>query len=269
MNGINTIPITKFESLRPVLAEHLRSSSDEQIEQLLAGAGLDAEGIENLFGTLANLGGQVVQGFQSPQIQAGLRGAAGGGATGLIGGPLGAGVGAGLGFLGGLLGSPGSAGPAPAPGRPGAAPVPALPTTHAPLTGPAQLLALLAQPQVLQSLVAMMLGSTGARSVPVGGVPVPVGQVASTIGTVAAHAASEYNSLVYPEGEGEALYMYGTDRDPADPQDRAARVLELFAADAASAADSAHPRRPRRRQVSEGVEPEWAPLVEYDPVYDG
>jgi hypothetical protein len=115
-----------------------------------------------------------------------------------VGGVINKGIGiagslSGPGGLSGLLGSTPTPVPATAP-SPGVAPAPApIPGVAAPIGGAAagQLLNLFAQPQMLQALMAMMLGPLGTQSVQVGKTPVPVGAFSNLVGTLANRASTE------------------------------------------------------------------------------
>jgi len=269
--------------LREVLAPPFREYSAEELDAFFADAGLDAQELEEFLGALTSLGGQIARGAQSflpqvqqfvqtPQFQAGLQGALQGGQMGMAAGPYGAAIGAGVGLLSSLFG-----GQRPAPAPPAGMPTMPLPAPAPPMQMPppggfgvtaqpargapaAQLLGLLSHPQVLQALMAMLLGPAGARTVPVGGAQVPVGQIPAALGLIANQAQAEHAAALAAAGEVAA--------PEADPFEAAARVAQLLANDTAQATLAAR-RQARAARLRETVEEPigLAAPVEYDPVY--
>jgi hypothetical protein len=230
---------TEYPRLRASLHERVRSAPPEVIEQLVAevfGPGVEAEDVEDLFGSIGSALGNVA-GQVAPVLAKAAPGAISGAAAGSAAGPYGALIGGLAGGLSSLSGggrAPAAPQPAPPPSipSPGPMPVPAA----APLAGfPAagQLMSLISRPEVLQALLAMLMGQAGQRSVPVGpqGTPVGVGAITNLLGTLANQASLEHAALV-PEGdESVPQYMIGLEHlDPAVPEHRAAAVLELFRA---------------------------------------
>jgi hypothetical protein len=137
-----------------------------------------------------------------------------------------------------------------APVAPSAAP--AIATTTAAATAPAapagggmssalaQLLALLEHPAFRQLLGGQLLGSAGARAVPVGaeGVPVTFPAIMEALSVLAEQAGAEAAEHTGGSGESESTaylrdasgaYRY----DPASPEERAAALVEQLRSDAA------------------------------------
>jgi hypothetical protein len=243
-----------YEALRDVVHPELAKLPPEQLEAALRLHGVDAEGLNDFLGAMSQVGTQVGQ--RLPSIgQGALQGAS----MGAVAGPYGALLGAlGGAVAGGLTAPPRPTAPQPAPvaqpavqapPAPAAAPAPApaapmVPTAAAGgSAAAAQLLALLAQPQVMQALMAMALGGAGARTVPVAGADVPVAAVPGALSVLANQAASEYAEVFGDESAvdlGEAVA----------PVEAAARPLP--------------PRRFRRRSPPERV---WVEQATYERVY--
>ena len=279
-----------YENLREVLHPGLAALPPHELEAILAEHGLDAEGLNDFFGAVQHAGQQI-----APRLPGIAQGAMQGASMGAAAGPYGALFGALAGGLAGGLTAPAQPGSAPpaaqpapvaqpplaasaapaapaplAPGSPVVAPPPIAGTPLPPLGGgspaAAQLLALIMQPQVLQALMAMMLGAGGSRSVPVAGASVPVAAIPNTLSVLANKAASEYNEVFNAAGEGESAYLYGPSGelafDLSDPAARAEAVVRLFARDVA---DEARPAPPRRARTA--PPPEWVEAATYDEVY--
>jgi hypothetical protein len=237
-----------YEALRDVVHPELAKLPPEQLEAVLRLHGVDAEGLNDFLGAMSQVGTQVGQ--RLPSItQGAVQGASMGAAAGPYGALLGALGGA---VAGGLTAPARPAAPHPAPqpspvAQPAAqAPAPAAPAPAAPTAAAggspaaAQLLALLAQPQVMQALIAMALGGAGARTVPVAGADVPVAAVPSALSVLANQAASEYAEVFGAVDAGEAV----------DPVEAAVTPLP--------------PRRFRRRPAPERV---WVEQATYERVY--
>jgi hypothetical protein len=231
----------------------------------------DYEGVfDQILGAAKGVGGAIgnVAGQASPYVGSALQGAASGAAAGSalgpwgmlggallgatggalskttgtardVGGVINKGIGiagsvTGPGGLSGLLGATPTPSPATAP-SPGAAPAPApvAPGAAAPVGAAAagQLLNLFAQPQMLQALMAMMLGPLGKQNVQVGNTPVPVGAFSNLAGTLANRASTEAFGL---PSESEDVPEYLTTEggqlrcDVADSGARADALWELL-----------------------------------------
>lgn len=151
---------------------------------------------------------------------------AGGAAGTLLGGPAGTAVGSALGSAAAkALPSPSKASAPARPSRMAVSPLrPTFPAATAPIstgsTAAAQGLVLTQQPEVLQSLLALALGTEGRRSID----GVPVGAVMNLLSSVFAQAAGDADELRYWDEESSG-YLYDSevypDGDPAAPADRA------------------------------------------------
>lgn len=91
---------------------------------------------------------------------------------------------------------------------------------------------LLARPELVQSLLASLMGSAGRQSVPVGGTQVPVHQMLSALSTVSGRAAQEMaeydeNAEQTPEYAEAAAETFGLDAD--DAESRTDALLTLLA----------------------------------------
>jgi hypothetical protein len=236
--------MTAYPMLRESLAPAVRRLPDASIEALVEAHGLEAEDLESL----AEFWGQIGRGIQAalPTVGAAInqygpsvaQGAVAGAGTGAAFGPWGALIGAlGGGVLGGLQAQPGQrppVAPMPMPGVPMPTPAasPSVPPFGAPAGGlggsPAagQLLALLARPEVMQALMAMIMGRAGASSVNVGGTQVAPGAVANLVGQLGQQAASE---AIVLRPEGMSTYWSGEREDETAPESRAAEMFEVFA----------------------------------------
>lgn len=243
-----------IDDLREVLAIEYYPLSTREIEAVVEAAfagGLSAEELAEVTNFLKNasksigrvagqVGNRVVQ--NAPQI---LQGATTGAATGSAFGPYGAIIGAGIGAAGGLA-SPTSPKPAAQPRLPAQnqpAPVPK-PTTPVPgqaaptkpaVTGSpaaAQLLSVLFRPEVIQALLAMMMGSAGRKQISIGGTQVPVGAVSNMLTSLTTQASTEFHALSPSWGEEFPEYLFdeaGAFKvDPAVPDQRAAVVYDLL-----------------------------------------
>ncbi|MCF2146263.1 hypothetical protein IQ276_007315 [Desmonostoc muscorum LEGE 12446] len=95
-----------------------------------------------------------------------------------------------------------------------------------------QLIGLIFQPQVLQALLAMTMGSAGRQNIAVGGKEVPVAAFANLLGTLANQVAVEYNGASIYNGEDIPRYLTDSEGeflvDPAVPEQRAAALLKLL-----------------------------------------
>jgi hypothetical protein len=214
-----------YIEIREILAPPYHKLPSKDIEQMLERADISAEDLENFLGTLKDIGRGVVNVL--PQV---LPGAIQGATAGAALGPWGALGGALLGGLGGALGG------GQRPGQPTPPPqvAPQMPLPQMPGTPPAaaQLLTTMFHPQVLQALMAMLLGQIGRQNIPVGATQVPVGAFTNALGVMANQAATEYNAAVTASGGNVPAYLVGfageVSGDPALPEYRAARLMELL-----------------------------------------
>lgn len=192
------------ENLRDALSNELAEASSSRIARTI-GPDLanDLESVSSAF----RVAQQVAPGA--------LKGAA----TGfMMGGPMGALAGA----AAGGLASAGTGGP-----RPMFSPAT---TTAAGVANPAalELLLTLLRPEVVDALIAMVLGRAGARSVPIANTQVPVAAVTNLIQSLAEHASATHHAM-HPRGGiprylGEALHR---GEDIASPHVRANALLSL------------------------------------------
>ncbi len=201
--------------LRESLAPELAEGSSGQIDRAL-GPDL-ADELESLAGVVQSV---------APLVAKAAPGALKGAATGfMLGGPVGALAG---GLAGGLSGSgalPGVNQPAPT----GSAATAAA-QSRVPIANPAalQLLLTLLRPEVVEALIAMVLGRNGARGVDISGQPVPVAAVSNLIQSLA-EAASATHHAIQPRG-GVPRYLSEARRrgeDISTPAVRTAALLEL------------------------------------------
>ena len=169
------------ESFAALPADDLQDYLDELAGELnaaeLAGLGKAfrklGSGVSRSVPAIGRAGQQALPGV----IQGATTGATVGGPWGaLIGGLAGGGL-----SLAGAQGKPGPKTPGrPAPSRPMAVTAPAVRPTAASVPA-AQLLAMMQNPQVLQALLGLALGSAGKQTVPVGGANVNAGALAGLI----------------------------------------------------------------------------------------
>src|SRR5438132_3085610 len=241
-----------YEPLRDVVHAELAKLPPEQLEAALRLHGVDAEGLNDFLGAISQVGTQVGQ--RLPSISQGaLQGASMGAAAGPYGALLGAVGGAVAGGLTAPAAPPAVQAPPAQPPAPPAQPAVPAPPAQPPAPAPtaaaggspaaAQLLGLLAQPQVMQALIAMALGGAGARTVPVAGTAVPVAAVPSALSVLANQAASEYAEVF---GDEAAVGV----RETVEPVEAVVRPLP--------------PRRFRRRPAPERV---WVEQATYERVY--
>jgi hypothetical protein len=292
-----------YGDIRQILNPAIRNLSDEELAEYLAANGIDAEGLNDFVGAVSSA-------MPTIQRVAGgaLSGAQTGMAFGPYGALIG-GIGGGLlsGFGGAQQPAPPSApapptfapvpqppvpeppvpqplptmAPQPAPAQPFApmppfapVPPPAAPGAAPGLggsPGAAQLLSLLSQPQVLQAVLSMALGSLGAPSVGIGGTTVPVSAVPRALATLANNAAAEFDRDAYDE----SWMALGADRN--DPEAVAEAVLERFGRQdepepdptpTFTAAPAPTPRRaPAAPPAYGNGTAAWSPVATYDEVY--
>ena len=225
-----------YEPLRDVVHAELAKLPPEQLEAALRLHGVDAEGLNDFLGAISQVGTQVGQ--RLPSIS---QGALQGASMGAAAGPYGALLGAVGGAVAGGLTAPAAPPAVQAPPAQPPAPAPTAAAGGSPAA--AQLLGLLAQPQVMQALIAMALGGAGARTVPVAGTAVPVAAVPSALSVLANQAASEYAEVF---GDEAAVGV----RETVEPVEAVVRPLP--------------PRRFRRRPAPERV---WVEQATYERVY--
>jgi len=215
-----------YEELRILLAPEYADLPPEELEELFEQTlGMYPEDVEDFLKDLGrglrSVGKAVAPALPAVGTVVGTA----------FGGPVG-------GAVGGIAGR--AAGGALTPQRPPRRPVrrprsvspPPQPPIAPAAPATAQLLQVLARPEVLQALMSMLLGPSGRRHVPVAGTPVPVGAFTNLLGVLANRAAAEYNVLAAPSGEDIPRYLLDVNGeflvDPAVPEERAAVLLGLL-----------------------------------------
>jgi len=213
-----------YPEISKILAAEYGEMPAEAVEEIIArnfGEDVSPEDLEFSIGNALKAGGNVVQNVL-PAV-APVAGAAIGTA---YGGPVGGMIGRQLGTMAGRAIAPGS------PAQPGV-----MPPTPAGQMIPAgggspsadQLLWMLFRPEVLQALMAMIMGGAGRPNIMVGNTPVPPGAVANTIAALANQAAAEYNAVA-PGGEPVPRYLLDERGeflcDPAVPEERAMILVQ-------------------------------------------
>jgi hypothetical protein len=225
---------SSYTEIREILASEYRDLPNESIEALVQQSfgSASAEDIESFLSGLKKVGNLVTKALPTvlPVIGT-VAGTA-------FGGPLGAAVGGTLGRLAGGAVQSATAGRhglrLPKPGALAQQALGAVAGAAGPAGSPAaaQLLGVLNRPEILQSLMAMIMGPAGRPNVPVGGNPVPVGAFANLIGTLANQAAAEYNATAAHEGESIPTYLLNESGDflvdPAVPEERARVLLSML-----------------------------------------
>ncbi len=248
---------TKYPNLRSILAESYRGLPDTAIERVLAQQGLEAGAIEDFWGDLGNVVASalpIVGSAVGSIVAPGIGTAIGGGLGSLAGGALHSAIGSGQ-----PAPAPTPVAPVPAAPVPSAMPYPyppypypqpaSFPGAPLPLMGPifssatpaapaaqgssqqlaALLLQLLMRPEMLQSILAMIMGGAGATTVPVGTTGVPVTALTNLLSNVAGQVSEAYNNERAPS----AVYAEATHYTSRNPF--AARV-DLASQEARSAA---------------------------------
>jgi hypothetical protein len=252
--------------LSAVLGESARFASPEILEQRVLDAlsRLTPSEAESFTSALGDVG----RFFKSSEVR-GVAGAAlpiVGTAVGTVyGGPVGAAIG---GSLGGAAGQaiagtrPAHAAPPPQPAAPVAVDVPvAAPAGPVPGTGPvpgvqplaqspqggsaaaAQLLNVIQNPALLSSLLALVMGSDGKTSVPIGsrGTDVPVGAMMNLVGVLANRAAEDAEEILAVRQDGTPAYLFDESGcltcDPAVPSQRADALLRALSAERDGSSD--------------------------------
>ncbi len=221
-----------YESIRAVLAPEYDDLSAEEIEALLAEAGIDANDLEFSLKNAFKKVGHFAQ-KAAPTILP-IVGTVAGTA---LGRPAGAMLGGALGRVaGGAIGAAGSRGAHRQAPRARQAPTRHPTRVRRGRTGgsptAAQLLQAIQRPEVLQGLLAMALGSSGKRNTRIGAQSVPSGAIANLLGVLANRATEEYNAAMSYEGESIPSYLLDAEGefvvDPAVPEARAAVVWGLL-----------------------------------------
>jgi len=209
----------EIQAFRSVVAPAYRHLPTEALEAMVASVmeDLPPEVAESFWGSLGKIAGQVLP-VAAPLLGSVIGGPAGGAIGGLVGN-----------LAGGLLGGGGQGG-TPRPAAPAAA-APA-PTSSAAAGGGAagQLMQLLQNPALLQSLLGRLTGPTGSSRVPVGsrGQSAALGAMMGALGALANQAAIEAAA----ESDGETLPSYLFDPngqalcDPAVPLQRAQILVD-------------------------------------------
>lgn len=229
-----------YPEISRVLAAEYSEMPAEAVEEIIArnfGEDVSPEDLEFSIGNALKAGGNVAQNVLpavAPVAGAAIGTAYGGPVGGMIGGQLG--TMAGRAIAPGRPAQPGMMPPTQPsvmpPTQPGV-----MPPTPAGQMMPAgggspsadQLLWMLFRPEVLQALMAMIMGAAGRPNVMVGNTPVPPGAVANTIATLANQAAAEYNAVAHG---GESVPRYLLDErgeflcDPAVPEERAMILVQ-------------------------------------------
>lgn len=218
-----------YPEITKILAAEYGEMPAEVVEEIIArnfGEDVSPEDLELSIGNVLNAAGNVAQNVLP--VVAPIAPIAGAGIGTALGGPVGAAIGGQLGTIAGQAIAPGK------PAQPGAMP----PTPAGQMMPPgggspsaAQLLPMLCNPEVLQALMAMLMGGAGRPNVMVGNTPVPPGAVANTIAALANQAAAEYNAVA-PGGEAVPRYLLDERGeflcDPAVPEQRAAVLVRRF-----------------------------------------
>lgn len=230
---------SSYSEIREILASEYRDLPDESIEALVQQSfgSYSAEDVESFLSGLKKVGKFISK--AAPTVLP-IVGTVAGTA---FGGPLGATVGGTLGKLAGGAVQGATAGrqtgrarlPTPAAlAKQALKGARAVAGAAAPAGSPAaaQLLSVLNRPEILQSLLAMIMGPVGRPNIPVGNNPVPVGAFANLIGALANQAAAEYNATAAQEGESIPTYLLNESGDflvdPAVPEERARVLLSML-----------------------------------------
>lgn len=245
---------TSYPSLREALNPSLRYLNDEQIEGLFANSDIEAADVEGFLsdiGSAFSSAGRAVSRAlpQVAQVALPIAQAALPIVGTAIGGPVGGAIGGIAGQALGALAQPrGGAPPAGLPaGRPAA-------PAGSPAAG--QLLQLISDPRLLQSLVSMILGGAGTSAIPVAGKQVPPAAFANALSTLGAKAFGQAEAIATPSGQlPEYLLVEGAPVvDPGAPEQRAFRLMELLGEGV-----TPPPRAPRARRLG---------MTEADEFYD-
>jgi len=193
---------------------------------------------ESVIGALRDVG-RAVTSKEVRQAVGGALPVAGGIVGTVYGGPAGAAIGGTLGQTAGQIVSGRPAAP-----RPVSAPA-AAPASGSPAPGPApmpqagsqaagQLLHLVQDPAVVQSMLGLLMGAQGKTTVPIGqnGTPVTAGALMSLIGTLASRAAEDAEDMTLAMHAAGPAYLRDDEGnyvfDPASPEERAEALLGLI-----------------------------------------
>jgi len=219
---------SSYRTMQLGLAPELRGLRDHEIEAFVEEqfSGLTAEEVENFAKSLRSFGQAA-----APIAQRALPGVISGATTGAVAGPWGAVIGGVVGGTASLLATgnqqgqaaparplaprPQPSAPPATPPRPAATPRPhATPrpnvrpsTTRAgssPQTAAAaaQLISLLARPEVQRALMALLMGNAGRRTVRVGGQNVPIEMMADELASATAFLSHTARNQAQPALEG-------------------------------------------------------------------
>lgn len=227
-----------LDAIRAVLTPELAELDDESLGLALIDA-YGEEGAQELVEFFGQFGRAVSRFARAaaPVIQRRLPGVIQGATAGAtMGGPYGA-------LLGGLLGGlrappsrsprprPPRAAPAPAPpAAPGASPGTPGPGTPTGSASAGQLLALLQRPEIMQALLAMLMGQAGRRQVRLGRESVPVNAVTSAIAELATRATEEHNASLHRMDATPSYLLDDSGAplcDAASPGERAGVLVDL------------------------------------------
>jgi hypothetical protein len=225
---------TQYENLRDNIASQYAELSDEQLEEVLGRAGLDAEAMEGFFddlGKFASSAGKAVL-KAAPSILP----VAGSIVGTAFGGPAGASLGNSLGSLAGkALGAATGQPSGGAGGGLGGLISGGLGSLVSGSPAAGQLLQTITKPETIQALTSMAMGPMGKQSIPVGGASVPVGAFGTLLKTLLGQAETEYaEAMANAEGDGTPAYMKDFAgqpvSDPAVPLNRAVALYQLLQA---------------------------------------
>jgi hypothetical protein len=113
----------------------------------------------------------------------------------------------------------------------------------------AQLLQTIFRPEVLQALIAMLMGQAGRQNIPVGpaNTPVSLGAFTNMLEVMANQASAEYNATVGANGETIPEYLLdfsgAVQGDIAVPEYRAQRLAEMLQETEYDREDSSEPQQ--------------------------
>lgn len=261
---------TEFPAVRRVMGAGHEQLDDEAIEdrlgQLFPGA--EPEYVEDFmrsFQRFTRQAAPLVQRALPGVVQGAVQGAMAGGPWGALAGALGGGA---MSLLPGGRAAAPPAPPSPSPSAapsPGASPVPTAPSpagTSSPNTAAAQLVALLSRPETMQALLALLMSSSGRRTVSVGTQQVPASAFANAIAETAARVAEACDAGA-SNAAGYWLDAMGSPRcDVFNPAERASLLLN----DLGWAAAAEQSRRDDEGDDEEAFDPEISLDVLPDPL---
>lgn len=216
-----------------VLTPEYSRLSDGEIDQVIEGilSGMSPEEAEGFWNTLGNLGRSVGRGIA--QVAPTILPAAGTVVGTMFGGPAGAAIGGTLGRVAGqAVGQLGGRPRQPAqPAPQSVQPSVGAPISHGGTSATAQIMSLLQNPALLQSILGQVLGNAGVSNVPVGtqGAAAPFGAFMNALSQLATQSAIEANAD-QENSSGVPTYLL-TERgdfkcDVAVPAERAAALME-------------------------------------------